>query len=404
MGYFKDTLKGLTYKSLSRISMRMVGFVKFAVIARILGPVEFGLFGLASLTLTFLETMTDTGINIFLIQENDEYKKYLNSVFVVSVIRGVIISCIIIASTPIVEVFFKVADLRNIMYLIAVIPFVRGFINPAIIKFEKDLRFDRELILRLFLVSCDAVVSIVYVSRFYKIDGLIVGMIAAVILEMAISWIFLTPKPHFVIYWSHLKYILKRGKWITLTGILSYLYHNIDDVLVGKMLGLYNLGLYQLSYRLATLPIYETGEIFGRVTFPVYSKIADDKVRLRKAFYKVTLTISLLVIPAGLILIFFTDYIVLLLLGEKWLSSVGVIRILAVFSVIRAISGSVTPLFYALKKQEIITLFMSVGLISLLVIIIPLINIYGLKGAAISTIISAITAIPVLLLALNKIF
>lgn len=402
MGYLKDTARGLTFQSILRFSIRLIGFVKIAIIARLLGPTEFGLFGIASLVLALLETMTDTGTSIFLIQQDDKYKKYLNSTYIISIIRGFVISGIIIFSIPFIQYYFNVRNVRNLLLLIALIPAMRGLVNPAIIKFEKDLRFDIELLLRVFLYSIDAIVSVLFALKHPVAMSLIVGMIVSVILEICVSWVLISPKPSFSFNFQEIKFIVRKGKWITLTGIFNYLFHNIDDVIVGKILGVYSLGLYQLSYKMATLPIYETGEIFGRVTLPVYTKIAKDKERLKKAFLKVTLIISLLVIPAGLILIIFTKEITLIFLGSKWLGAVLVIKILAVFGIFRAISGSVTPVFYAIKKQEDVTRFIVSGLIALLIFIFPLIKLYGLEGAAISTVVATIITFPFIWMSLKK--
>src|SRR3972149_811627 len=185
MGYFKDAFKGLAFQSILRISVRLIGFIKISVLARFLGPVEFGIFGIASLVLTLLETMTDTGTNILLIHEKGDDNKYLSSVFTISVVRGIAISSLIIIFIPLIEYFFNIHNLNNLMLLIAFVPFFRGFINPAIIKFEKDL------LLRLCLYTVDAAVSIYIAIKYQVVEGLIIGMIVAVVFELLFSWIFI---------------------------------------------------------------------------------------------------------------------------------------------------------------------------------------------------------------------
>ena len=108
MGYFKATFKSLTYQSILRISIRIIGFIKVAIIARLLGPIQFGIFGIATLVLALLETFTDTGMSIFLIQQGENYKKYLDSAFVISIFRGFIIALVILLLNPFVKIFFKI--------------------------------------------------------------------------------------------------------------------------------------------------------------------------------------------------------------------------------------------------------------------------------------------------------
>lgn len=402
MGYFKVAFKGLGYQTILRVSIRIIGFVKIALIARMLGPAELGIFGIASLILSLLETLTDTGINVFLIQQNKNYKKYLNSAFLISIARGLIIAGVIVLSGPLIRIFFNIESTTYVLVLVSIVAILRGLVNPAIVKLEKEMFFDKELILRLFLYVVDTIFALYFTFKYQRAEGILIGMIIGVILEVLISWLFINPKPKIILNKKDVKFVLLRGRWVTLTGIFNYLFHNIDDIIVGKLLGIYSLGIYQLAYKLSTVPIYETGEIFGRVTFPIYTKISNDRVRLKRAFKKVTLTISLLVIPAGLILIIFANSIVSIVLGNKWIEAVPVIKLLAVFGILRSISASVTPLLYSIKKQAYAMNIMLLGLCSLILTIIPSIKYYGLNGAALSTIIATIFTLPLIYYYLKK--
>lgn len=402
MGYFKKTLKGLTYRTILRISIRVIGLIKIAIIARLLGPIEFGIFGVASLSLTFLETMTDTGVNIFLIQIKEYYKKYLNSVYIISIIRGLIIAIVILLFSPLVRIFFNLESTTYVLLLVSLVAILRGLVNPAIVRLEKEMFFDKEFILRIFIYIIDTIFALYFTFKYQRAEGILIGMIVGVVIEILVSWIFINPKPKIVINKKDIKFVLMQGRWVTLTGIFNYLFHNIDDIIVGKMLGIYSLGIYQLAYKLSTVPIYETGEIFGRVTFPVYTNISNDKERLKRAFNKITITISLLVVPVGLILIIFAQNIVNIVLGNKWIEVVPVIRFLAIFGILRSITGSATPLLYSLKKQEYAMKIMLLGLCTLIVIIIPLIKYYGINGAAISAIIATLTTIPLIIKYLKR--
>jgi lipopolysaccharide exporter len=87
MGYFRNAVKGVVWMASLRGSTRAIAYVKIAILARLLGPEEFGIFGIASLVLALLEILTETGINAYLIQEEGKIKKYLNTAWVVSIIR-----------------------------------------------------------------------------------------------------------------------------------------------------------------------------------------------------------------------------------------------------------------------------------------------------------------------------
>ncbi len=91
MGYYKQALNGISWMGLLRIFTRSLALIKIAVLARILLPAQFGIYGIATLVLGLLEMLTETGINIFLIQQKEKVDEYVDSAWVVSIIRGFII-------------------------------------------------------------------------------------------------------------------------------------------------------------------------------------------------------------------------------------------------------------------------------------------------------------------------
>src|SRR3972149_7871504 len=105
MGYFRDTLNGIGWMGALRGVTRGLALVKTAILARVLLPAQFGIYGIATLVLGLLEMMTETGINIFLIQEKKKVDDYVDSAWAVSIIRGILIGGAIFLSIPLVTKF-----------------------------------------------------------------------------------------------------------------------------------------------------------------------------------------------------------------------------------------------------------------------------------------------------------
>ena len=146
MGYFKDVIKGISWMGAFRVTTRLFSFVRIAILARILTPRQFGVYGIAALVLSFLEVLTETGVNTVLIQERKEIDKYISTAWFVSILRGVFLSSIVFVSAPIVASVFNSPDSLLIIRLISLVAFIRGFINPAVVKFQKDLKFNKKFL------------------------------------------------------------------------------------------------------------------------------------------------------------------------------------------------------------------------------------------------------------------
>ncbi len=394
MGYKKEIFKGVSWVGALRLSTRIISFLRTVLLARILSPSQFGIYGIAMLFTAFLEVVTETGVNVILIQEKEKIDKYINSAWIVSIIRGILVALVIIISAPFVANFFNSPDSIILLYLISAVPFLRGFINPASVKFQKELKFHKEFWYRFSIFSFDSLVAILFAFLTYQASSLIFGLIAGVILEVILSFVFVSPRPNFSLDKNYLFRIFHRGKWITLSGIFNYLFHNFDNIVVGKILGAVNLGLYQMAYSISMLPITDVSDVISKVTFPVYTIISGDKLRLRNAFFKTMFFVSLITVPLGIIMFTYSYEIVKFVLGQKWLGIVDVLRVLVVFGIIRAISGSTSTLFLSVGKQNYVAVVTFVSMLGILISIYPLVTKMGIMGAGISALIGTLIAIP----------
>lgn len=394
MSYMKKTISGMAWIAGVRAGIRIATIVRTAILARILTPAQFGSFGIAAMSLSLMEIMTETGINSILLQEKDNFTRLINTAWVISICRGILISCIILISAPLVTDFFNSPDSLSLLYLTAAIPFIRGFINPSVIKFQKELKFSKEFIFRTSVITLETIAVILWAVRFRTPDSFVIGLIIAALAEVGFSFWFIQPRPRFDAVSTHVRYILNRGKWITGFGILDYLYTNGDNILVGRMLGNSALGIYQNAYKLSALPITEIVGVFYRVTFPVFTQLADYPARLKRAALNSVLIISGILLAAGVALYFLAEPIVMILLGPNWVPAIPAIQALAFLGFVRGTANGFNSLFMALKKQKYVTLITFCSVIGLAVSIVPLVSQFGIIGAAYSAMIGSLTALP----------
>ncbi|KKT67237.1 MAG: membrane protein involved in the export of O-antigen and teichoic acid, polysaccharide transporter, PST family, partial [Candidatus Curtissbacteria bacterium GW2011_GWC1_44_33] len=181
--------------ALLRGSTRGMAVVKTIVLARFLSPSQFGLYGIAILVLGLLEILTETGINVVLIQEEEETDEYISTAWVVSFIRGILISLLILALAPFIASFFSSPTALNLIRFSSLIPLVRGFINPSIVKFQKELKFNKEFWFRSSIFLVDVTFAILLGILTGSEYALIWGMLAAALTEVVLSFIVVKPTP-----------------------------------------------------------------------------------------------------------------------------------------------------------------------------------------------------------------
>ena len=394
MGYLKDTIKGLSWMTAFRVLYRLIGIVRIAIIAHILTPFSLGVFGIVTIVLGFLEIITETGINIFLIQEKDDINGYINTAWVVSIIRGFLISVLIFVLAVPVSGFFNSPGSKNLLYIAALIPIIRGLINPSIVKFQKELQFNKDFLYRILIFSVESIVSVLGVIITKSIYALVFGLLAGALFEVIYTFIVARPWPKFEFNLIRTKKVIDRGKWVTLFGVFDYIYTQSDNIVVGRLLGLAPLGIYQNAYKISTTPLTEVGDIFFRVTFPVFSKISGDAARLKKAFLKNTLVNFILMSLAGIFIFVFAAPIVHILFGKGWEVAIPVVKLLSILGVVRGVASSTGSLLIAKEKQKYTAIVTMVSALGLWATIIPFTRNYGIIGAGLSAIVGTLISIP----------
>ena len=155
-----------------------------------------------------------------------------------------------------------------------------------------------------------------------------------------------------------------------------------DDIFVGKLLGATALGFYQMAYRISNMPATEITHVISQVTFPAYSKLQDNIPKLREAYLKVLQLTAFLSFPiAGLIFILAPDF-TKIFLGEKWMPMVPAMQILCIYGVLRSLAATGGPLILARGKPHIQTIFSSLELVIMGILIYHFTKKWGIAGTS----------------------
>jgi len=393
MSIYKNAIRGLGWMGGLRVSTRAISYLRIAVLARILSPAQFGIYGIAVLVLSFLEILTETGINIFFIQGEGKLKEYISTAWLVSIVRGIAMTIIVAVSAPLVAYFFDSPEVVKLLYIGSLVPLVRGFINPSIVKFRKDLDFKLEFNYRLAVFATEGITAILLALLTKDAASLIWGLLAGTFVEVFISFKFVKPWPKIKFEYDKFKKVLGRGKFVTVSWLADYLYRNVDDAFVGKVFAADSLGIYQMAYKFGSLPTTELTDVFNKVTFPLYAKI-DSVRQIKKVFKNTLVTSTLLSIGLGGVIFIFSELIVRIFLGPGWDGVVPIMRILCVFGIVRAFGTSYSALFLAKRKQEYVSVISIIGLACLVLLLFPLAGTFSLVGVAYAVVLSSVLMIP----------
>jgi O-antigen/teichoic acid export membrane protein len=174
------------------------------------------------------------------------------------------------------------------------------------------------------------------------------------------------------------------GRFVTGFTILQFAASEVDNLVVGKILGFEALGLYTMAWMLANLPATHIARTASVILFPAYSAIQHEREKLRVAYLTVLRAVGGVAIPAAAGLIALAPDIVRVVYGERWMPGVSALRILAFMGAARAIGMLSGYLYNAMGKPNISFYLIAARLALVLAWIYPMAVRFGLEGAAIA--------------------
>jgi len=369
-----------------RIVDRLFKLVRTIVLARLLAPKDFGLFGIALLAMSALETFSETGFQAALIQKKGGIKPYLDTAWTVQVIRGAALALILFGIGPYVAAFFGEPAAATLLRVLGLSMLFQGFANIGVVYFQKELEFHKQFVYQLSGTPADFVVAITAAVLLRNAWALIFGLLAANFVRMVVSYLIHPYRPQVRFEGARARELYEFGRWILGSSILIFLLTQGDDVLVGKVLGASALGFYQMAYLISNLPATEITHVISQVTFPAYSKLQDNLAKLREAYLKTLQLTAFLSFPvAGLVFSLGADF-TKVVLGEKWMPAVLAMQILSLYGLFRSFGGLPGSALTAIGEVSILPRVPLIQLVFVIALIYPMAVKFELAG--VSTVVS----------------
>jgi len=393
----QKVVKGGFWVFFLRIVNRGFSLVRLIILARILSPDDFGLMGIALLTMSTLETFSQTGFQAALIQKKEDIRSYLNSAWTVLILRGTILFVILYFIAPYAAIFFNTPEAKPIIRVIGFAILFKAFTNIGVTYFQKELEFNKEFIYQFSGTLADFIVAISAVLILRNVWALVLGLLAGNIVRCFVSYFIHPYKPHLSSDLKKIKELFGFGKWIFGSSILIFLITQGDDIFVGRMLGTASLGLYQLAYKISNLVAIDFGHVLNKVMFPAFSKLQSSNKKFNENLIK-ALRLGVFFsfpITGGIIAIKYD--LVNHILGEKWESIVPLISLLVLQACCRSIRGILGVAIKSKGHPEIVTKVSIVQLIFLAFFIYPSVIFFGLNGVATIVVLQSLITIPLLL-------
>ena len=315
------------------------------VMARLLRPSDYGLIGMVAFFTNFVAMFKDLGLSVATIQKSEVSREQVSTLFWLNVAFSIAITVLTIALAPFVAWFYGDPRLMAVTVVTAM-GFVLGGLtvqHEALLR--RQMRFFSLVSVVLISTIIGYVVGIFMAWRGFSYWSLVFSQLALLLTNTIGVWLVCRWRPGLPRRNSGVRSMLAFGRNFTGFSIINYFSRNLDNLLLGKVWGANELGLYSRAYQLMTLPIDQVNEPVTSVAIPALSRIKDDDQRYRQAYLRMLEKIAMFTMPAIAFMMATSDWIVQVVLGPQWSATSRIFLLLGITGLFQPIANTTGWLF-----------------------------------------------------------
>lgn len=380
MSLKQKTLSGLIWTFSQQFGVQFINFIVSIVLARLLMPSDFGLIGMLAVFISIGTTLMDSGLTSSLIRTTEPDQKDYSTVFFINLIGSIVVCLILFFCAPLIASFYDQEILTSLIRVYTLSFIINAFAGVQKAKLTKEMNFKMQMTIQIPSIICGGLLGVVMAYMGYGVWSLVWMNICQSFIASAQLWVRSGWAPSFVFDMERLKYHFNFGYKLTLSGLLNSIFNNAYKLVIGKYFSAAQLGYYTRADSLKQLPVQNISTALNKVTYPLFSSIQDDEVKLKSAYRRLMQQIIFWLAPAMIVLAVVAEPLFRFLLGEKWLPAVPFFQILCVVGIMYPLSSynlnilkvkGRSDLF--LKLEVIKKVFITIGII----VSVPF-GIYGL--------------------------
>lgn len=350
----QELFKGVFWSAVEKYSGLVVSLVVSMVLARMLGPKEYGVVAIATVIIAFLQMFCTMGIGPAIIQRTDLTNKELDSIFTFSLSIGTALAVLFFCSSWGIASFYDNPLLVPVCQILSIQLLAASANMVPSALMSRDKRFKEIAKRTLTLQILTGVVSVI--AAFYG-AGVYALLISPVVTSIGI---FLWNRKYYKVSidWAYnmepIKKIFSFSSYQFLFNFVNYFSRNLDKLIIGRWMSVDALGIYEKSYRLMQLPLQNVTGVINPVMQPVLRDISDDRQDLGEKYAKIVKFIASLSFPIGIILSGMSYEVIRFFYGDQWDAAIPVFAILSLslpLQMILSTSGAIFMVCNDTKAQ-----------------------------------------------------
>lgn len=379
--------RALKWSALTTVARFALQLGAQVALARMLGPGNFGVYGIGMTVLTFVAFLSGASFSWNLMLMPQVADDDIRFAFTWQLLAGLLCAIAMFAAAPWIASFFGDTRVEGVVQWLSFASFLMAASAPAMCLLQRDLNFRAIGLIQ--LASYAAGYLVVGVPMALMGWGAYALAIACVVQSAVTLVAAYATRPHPVRpLFSHAGggAALTTGRAVFLTNVVNWLLSNLDRVVIGRVLNAHAVGLYTVAYNLAQIPNVLLLGALQPAFLSAGAKLQDDRRKLAQGWLLGLACVLVLVTPASVVMAMLSGDLVHLLYGAAWMDSAWVLALLFLCLPAWTCWGLSTPVLWNTDRKHYEFLLQ----LPLLALAVPAWWLLGAEGIRAVAIVSAL--------------
>ena len=319
-------ITNILWRYAERFSCQLISLIVAIILARILAPADFGLIALVTVIIGVLNVLIDSGLSSALIQKKNADEVDFSTVFYFNIVICLVLYIVIYQAAPFIADYFGKTELTLIVRVLCLTLLTTGVRSIQEAFIARNLLFKKYFLATLSGTISSAIIGIGLAIGGYGVWAIVAQQLTNAVLSTAVLWVTVKWRPSMPFSFERLKSLFGYGWKLLAASLISALFDNLRQSIIGKQYTLDDLGFYSKGEQFPNTVIININASISSVSFPTFSSIQDDLEKLEYVVRRGIKLTAFVVAPIAVGLAVCAPQLVSVLLTDKWLPCVPYLR------------------------------------------------------------------------------
>lgn len=374
------------------------------VLARLLGPAQFGTYAVAFVALMAILSFNELGVSLAIVRWQRDPAEIAPTVTTISLAMSAVLTLAAVLVAHPFAAAMGDTGATHLVQLLSICVLVDGAVATPAALLQRNFRQGQRMVADQVNVWVGALVSIGLAVAGVGALSLVIGRLAGAGLS-ALLFFHFSPLPYRLGFdRRHVRPLLAFGLPLAGASVIVFLVGFVDQIIVGHLLGAAMLGYYVLASNLAAWPVTLFSQPMRNVAPAYFARLQHEPPQMRQGFVTLLRPLMAVALPVCAVVAVTAPHVIAFIYGAAWAPAAAALQWLAVAAAYRIFAELTYDFLVVVGRSHAVLRLQLAWILALIPAVWIGVSHWGLAGAGAALVAVAFgVSLPMYLLQLRTV-